>query len=203
MLPELSLEEVRAFRASAPHPPLLPVVEESAGILMCPVCLLFKPEALLAHIGCDRIVCADCCVYLLDHNGSCPICREHLLRTSGASLRKLTPTELEYASRVLFYCSNCESEMDMARARKHIECQMPLIRQLPSHIPFPREPTTIRFEVASNPPAPAASGPGERLLIIRLDGRQVLSRFYPSSYSIMRVERDLARYLGTSPTNYQ
>ena len=194
---ELTIQEVYTFQATSPNPPLLQAVEETIGILECPVCLTFTPEGMLAHINCDRIICATCCVALLNENNHCPICRLHFTeidpyQTSGSSLRKLTPTELEYASKVLFECQICETKMNAPEAREHAECQQPLIRQPPASLQHQRVPATTRYEVISNPPATQTAWRYTRLIVARLNGRPIFSKMFPLRNTIRDVENRVA-----------
>lgn len=202
---ELTKQELHEFHAAAPRPPILPYVEDSVGIMECPICFSFKPGAMLAHIGCGRMVCSDCCILLFGADSLCPCCRDPLggrfaSRTSGTSLRKLSPAEFEYASKALFHCSNCSQNLSLTSALKHTECQLAQIRQPPAHLQHtPRQPATARDEVVSNAPADDKPTGRERLLVIRLNGRQLRSFFLPAHRSIERVEREVGEFAGVDP----
>lgn len=191
----------------------LTFVSQDIDVLTCIVCQRFRHKGMLAHVNCGRFLCSTCILQLLDNEAeiSCPACgnslacsSRHSLRTSETSLRHPTLVEQKLADETRYNCNYCAAtNLSYDQAKSH-SCPDIRTRIPPSHLNIiARQPAAERTELVSDPPPTLARRRCGRhkLIIINLDGQQVLSRCLPETKPVARVIKEAADFLQISDTS--
>ena len=76
--------------------------------LTCPICYSVVSQPV--ELGCDRLVCASCCLEWLEvsEDTSCPVCHQHEL--DKATIRVPHAAVLEVLSSLIVCCKSCKRQ---------------------------------------------------------------------------------------------
>lgn len=198
-------EEVRALVATSPPRPPLNFAPDGAtvGPYECPVCYCYKPDLMLLHQGCMKMVCAPCLLMSIDGNQRCPFCRVSLggadwSETSPTTIIRPPPNDLFWMDKITWTCSNCHLSMTREATHNHNQnCshEPQSHHHPPSHIPPWHSTTEVALEVVSNHPSSSGWGPATRdkLVIVYCNGRQIFSKFFKTNKTVQDIKQEIAQ----------
>lgn len=194
LLTEEQLIEL-SLKSTAERPTLEP--NESQVPVQCMVCLDSIPGAMIAHIHCGQLFCANCALEDLRRStmrNECPLCKKSLTTTNHTYYRRASPVEDYFIDKILYTCDACKEEMLRHEAVVHHQsCSQENRHVAPEHL-IKRSVNPIkRVELYSNPFLPEEEDHKKsKLFIVHHNGVQLWARSFKMHQPCIAIKRAIA-----------
>lgn len=193
----------------------LPTLEPSSDfyhLLECPVCLAYKPAAMIVHLDCLKLFCSGCIHALLHNRGSnCPWCRSSIWTDEDISMPKFglpSPQDQFLMDSLEFKCPDCSGLFKIDEARKHPNQCKGNKRFRPAHIHNWENTESVTREAISNPrylgsetPSTSSAANKDRLLVYHHEGNQIDSKFLRPNHTVDKIKTQIAHHADVDPND--
>lgn len=203
----LTYTQARDLLTKSPRPPTLKPTRESVGPYACIICDKYVPGQMIWHVLCGRYYCVQDVLDIGPTGSRCAGCFKPLVVNPANPFSHLefslpTFNDLYWIERIQFECASCGIQLLLKSAKFHPQsCPCDDRRRPPPHIHTRGLEPIERIEITSQPYELKHSEEKDRLLVMSLNGQQVLSRFAHRNKTMGQVKEKLARFTHNEPAD--